>query len=74
MSHDDTENLNERKDNEIRFAYNLLEKLLEYVEKAASNMQSLKESARFSRKSSFKTSGGDVKFFTKVIKFVFTLI
>ena len=47
MSHDDTENLNERKDNEIRFAYNLLEKLLEYVEKAASNMQSLKESSRF---------------------------
>jgi hypothetical protein len=29
-------------------------------------MQSLKESARFSRKSSFKTSGHDVKFFTKV--------
>jgi ryanodine receptor 2 len=67
MSHDDPENLNERKDNEIRFAYNLLEKLLEYVEKAASNMQSLKESSRFSRKGSFKTSGGDVKFFTKVI-------
>lgn len=30
-------------------------------------MQSLKESARFSRKQSFKTSGQDVKFFTKVV-------
>ncbi|RNA17217.1 ryanodine receptor 44F-like isoform X1 [Brachionus plicatilis] len=52
---------------EIRFAFNLLEKLLEYVDKAALNMQSIKESAKFSRKSSFKTSGGDVKFFTKVV-------
>ena len=52
--------------NEVKFAYNLLERLLEYVDKASSNMQSLKESARFSRKSSYKTSGQDVKFFTKV--------
>ena len=50
-----------------RFAYNLLSKLLEYVDKAAVNMQSIKESSRFSRKDSFKTSGEDVKFFTKVV-------
>ena len=31
------------------------------------NMQSLKESAKFTRKTSFKTSGQDVKFFTKVV-------
>lgn len=30
-------------------------------------MQNLKESARFSRKQSFRTSGQDVKFFTKVV-------
>ena len=52
--------------NEVKFAYNMLEKLLEYCEKASINMQSLKESARFSRKGSFKMSGQDVKFFTKV--------
>ena len=66
MHHEDSEKLNSGK-NEVRFAYNLLEKLLEYVEKAAINMQSIKESARFSRKSSFKTPGQDVKFFTKVV-------
>lgn len=65
MHHEDSDKLNSGK-NEVRFAYNLLEKLLEYVDKAAINMQSIKESARFSRKSSFKTSGQDVKFFTKV--------
>jgi ryanodine receptor 2 len=53
--------------NEIRFAYNLLEKLLHYVDRAATNMQSIKESSKFSRKDSFKSSGADVKFFTKVI-------
>ena len=52
---------------EVKFANNLLEKLLEYVEKASINMQPLKESACFSRKPSFKTSGQDVKFFTKVV-------
>jgi ryanodine receptor 2 len=65
MHHEDSEKLNSEK-NEVRFAYNLLEKLLEYVDKAAINMQSIKESARFSRKNSFKISGQDVKFFTKV--------
>lgn len=65
MHHEDSDKLNSGK-NEVRFAYNLLEKLLEYVDKAAINMQSIKESARFSRKNSFKTSGQDVKFFTKV--------
>lgn len=63
MHHDDDKN---GEKNEVRFAFNLLEKLLEYVDKAALNMQSIKESAKFSRKSSFKISGQDVKFFTKV--------
>lgn len=53
--------------NEVRFAYNLLEKLLQYVDKAALHMQSIKESSKFSRKETFKTSGEDVKFFTKVV-------
>jgi len=30
-------------------------------------MYSLKESAKFTRKATFKTSGQDVKFFTKVV-------
>lgn len=51
----------------MRFAFNLLEKLLEYVDKAALNMHSIKESAKFSRKGSFRTSGQDIKFFTKVV-------
>lgn len=69
MHHDESDKGNHDR-TEIRFAFNLLEKLLEYVDKAALNMQSIKESAKFSRKSSFKTSGGDVKFFTKVFIFV----
>jgi ryanodine receptor 2 len=67
MHHEDSEKLQSMEKNEIRFAFNLLEKLLEYVDKAAINMQSIKESARFSRKNSFKMSGQDVKFFTKVV-------
>ena len=50
-----------------RFAHKLLNKLLEYVERATFNMQAVKESARFSRKSSFRLSRQDVKFFTKVV-------
>lgn len=67
MHHEDSEKLNSLEKNEVRFAYNLLEKLLEYVDKAAINMHSIKESARFSRKNSFKMGGQDVKFFTKVV-------
>ncbi|KAK3867881.1 hypothetical protein Pcinc_026695, partial [Petrolisthes cinctipes] len=52
---------------ERRFAYSLLEKLLQYLDSAAINMKLLKPSANFSRRSSFKTSTKDVKFFSKVV-------
>lgn len=58
MHHDESEKGNHER-TEIRFAYNLLEKLLEYVDKAALNMQAIKESA-----------GGDVKFFNKVTVYI----
>lgn len=51
---------------EKRFAYSLLEKLLEYVDKAAWNMKNVKPATRFSRKPSYATSSEDVKFFGKV--------
>jgi hypothetical protein len=56
------------KKNEIRFAFNLLEKLLEYADKAAINMAPIKESSRFSQKDTFTITGQDVKFFTKVLR------
>lgn len=52
---------------ERRFAYSLLEKLLQYLDCAAINMKLLKPSANLSRRSSFKTSTKDVKFFSKVV-------
>ncbi|XP_050722291.1 ryanodine receptor-like isoform X2 [Eriocheir sinensis] len=52
---------------ERRFAYSLLEKLLQYLDSAAINMKLLKPSSNFSRRSSFKTSTKDVKFFSKVV-------
>ena len=51
---------------EKRFAYSLLEKLLEYVDKAALNMKNNKPASRFSRARSFSTATEDVKFFGKV--------
>lgn len=51
---------------EKRFAFSLLEKLLEYVDKAAYNMKNTKPSSRFSRRHSFSMSSEDVKFFGKV--------
>ena len=51
---------------EKRFAYSLLEKLLEYVDKAALNMKNNKPASRFSRRRSFSTATEDVKFFGKV--------
>ena len=64
---DDYDPMNSNSQGEVRFAYNLLEKLLQYVDKAALNMQTIKQSAKFSRKENFKSSGEDVKFFTKVV-------
>lgn len=51
---------------ERRFAYSLLEKLLEYLDKAAVNMQMTRPSTRFSRRHSYTTATEDVKFFGKV--------
>jgi hypothetical protein len=53
---------------EKRFAFTLLEKLLEYVERASSTMQNYKESTKFSLHESYRLSTKDVKFFGKVNK------
>jgi hypothetical protein len=52
--------------NEKRFAYSLLEKLLEYVERASSTMQNYKESSKFSLHETYRLTTKDVKFFGKV--------
>ena len=51
---------------ERRFAFSLLEKLLEYVDKAAFNMKQTRPASRFSRRNSYSTATEDVKFFGKV--------
>jgi hypothetical protein len=50
-----------------RFAYSLLEKLLEYVDKAAYNMKKTQPATKWSRRKSFSTATEDVKFFGKVV-------
>lgn len=52
---------------ELRFAYSLLEKLIQYVDRATINMKLLKPSAIFSRRNSYRTSTRDIKFFSKVV-------
>ncbi|XP_025830516.1 ryanodine receptor [Agrilus planipennis] len=52
---------------EFRFAYSLLEKLIQYSDRATVNMKILKPSAIFSRRTSFRTSSRDIKFFSKVV-------
>jgi ryanodine receptor 2 len=52
---------------ELRFAYSLLEKLIQYLDTASINMKLLKPSSTFSRRTSFKTSTRDIKFFSKVL-------
>lgn len=52
---------------ERRFAYSLLEKLLEYLDNASVNMQQMRPSSRFSRRESYSTATEDVKFFGKVV-------
>lgn len=42
-------------------------KLINYLDKATVNMKLLKPSSIFSRRSSFKTSSRDIKFFSKVV-------
>ena len=51
---------------EKRFAYSLLEKLLEYFDKASISMTQTRPSTRFSRRGSYSTATKDVKFFGKV--------
>ncbi|CAJ0581879.1 unnamed protein product, partial [Mesorhabditis spiculigera] len=52
---------------EKRFAYNLLEKLLQYLEQASVKMKSVKPSQELTRRNSFRKEGQDVKFFEKVV-------
>ncbi|KAK7790957.1 hypothetical protein R5R35_007854 [Gryllus longicercus] len=52
---------------ELRFAYSLLEKLIQYLDTASINMKMLKPSTTFSRRNSFKTCTRDIKFFSKVV-------
>lgn len=54
---------------EKRFAYSLLEKLLEYFDKASVSMTQTRPSSRYSRRGSFTTATEDVKFFGKVSYF-----
>uniref|UniRef100_A0A1I7XL42 RyR domain-containing protein n=1 Tax=Heterorhabditis bacteriophora TaxID=37862 RepID=A0A1I7XL42_HETBA len=57
----------ERSSVEKRFAYNLLEKLIQYLEQASLKMKSVKPSQELTRRNSFKKEGQDVKFFEKVV-------
>lgn len=53
--------------NDRRFAYSILDKLLAYCDTVMVKLELLKPSANFSRRSSFKQSDRDVKFFSKVV-------
>ncbi|KHN75295.1 Ryanodine receptor 44F [Toxocara canis] len=57
----------ERSTVEKRFAYNLLEKLIQYLDQASVKMKTVKPSQELSRRNSFKKEGQDVKFFEKVV-------
>ena len=52
---------------ERRFAFSLLEKLLNYLDIASISLKLLKPSSNQTRRSSFKQSSRDVKFFSKVV-------
>lgn len=56
----------ERGSVEKRFAYNLLEKLIQYLDQASTKMKTVKPSQELTRRNSFKKEGQDVKFFEKV--------
>ncbi|VDM84651.1 unnamed protein product [Strongylus vulgaris] len=57
----------ERSSVEKRFAYNLLEKLIQYLEQASLKMKSIKPSQELTRRNTFRKEGQDVKFFEKVV-------
>lgn len=63
----DAEQANVQAAIELRFSYSLLEKLIQYLDKSTVNMKLLRPSTTFSRRSSFKTSSRDIKFFSKVV-------
>uniref|UniRef100_A0A158P902 Ryanodine receptor 44F n=1 Tax=Angiostrongylus cantonensis TaxID=6313 RepID=A0A158P902_ANGCA len=60
-------NEGERSSVEKRFAYNLLEKLIQYLEQASLKMKSVKPSQELTRRNTFRKEGQDVKFFEKVV-------
>ncbi|CAI4225083.1 unnamed protein product [Auanema sp. JU1783] len=60
-------NEGERSSVEKRFAYNLLEKLIQFLEQASLKMRSVKPSQELTRRNSFRKEGQDVKFFEKVV-------
>lgn len=57
----------ERSTVEKRFAFNLLEKLLQYLDQASGRMRAIKPSQEITRRNSFKKESQDVKFFEKVV-------
>ncbi|XGW02944.1 hypothetical protein V3C99_014731 [Haemonchus contortus] len=67
QSSDRTKNEGERSSVEKRFAYNLLEKLIQYLEQASLKMKSVKPSQELTRRNTFRKEGQDVKFFEKVV-------
>ncbi|KIH62211.1 RIH domain protein [Ancylostoma duodenale] len=62
-----TKSESERSSVEKRFAYNLLEKLIQYLEQASLKMKSVKPSQELTRRNTFRKEGQDVKFFEKVV-------
>ncbi|XP_023320280.1 ryanodine receptor isoform X3 [Eurytemora carolleeae] len=61
------DSLSDSKNPENRFAYRLLEKLISYLDTAASSMKILKPSANFTRRNSFSRPNKNVKFFVRVV-------
>ncbi|CAM4882414.1 unnamed protein product [Rotaria socialis] len=53
--------------NEKRFAYSLLEKLLEYLDRASATMHNYKQSSKYSLHETYLLATKDVKFFGKVV-------
>lgn len=65
--HTEGDSTSSAKNPENRFAYRLLEKLISYLDTAASSMKILKPSANFTRRNSFSKPNKNVKFFVRVV-------
>ena len=65
--HTEGDSTADAKNPENRFAYRLLEKLISYLDTAASSMKILKPSANFTRRNSFSKPNKNVKFFVRVV-------